>query len=181
MNFKCILLISSLMLASTAQAQTDDEKNYLEGVVLRVYFKEPGFNFYHGMGGIRFGHKFDKNFAIEGLAVSALGTPAGYIGSVYVTSKVSHAYGVYAKVQSDPSNGYSVYGKVGATSGTVTASAYVSGYSATAWSSGTSSSYGGGVQIDTAKNQYVGFDYMSYYSKNGATISGPSVNFGWKF
>jgi len=181
MKIKLAFLLSSFFLISTAQAQSDDEKNYMEAVVLRAYYKESGFNFYHGMGGIRFGHKFDKNFSVEGLAATALATPSGYIGSVYVTAKVSNAFGVYAKVQSDPSNGYSVYGKAGATNGTVTASAYVSGYSATAWSSGTSASYGGGVQIDTAKNQYVGIDYMSYYSKNGVTISGPSVNFGWKF
>ena len=127
MKIKLAFLLSSFFLISTAQAQSDDEKNYMEAVVLRAYYKESGFNFYHGMGGIRFGHKFDKNFSVEGLAATALATPSGYIGSVYVTAKVSNAFGVYAKVQSDPSNGYSVYGKAGATNGTVTASAYVSG------------------------------------------------------
>jgi hypothetical protein len=179
------VLATTLILAfsaiSHANAENINNNNYMEAVVLRAYYKEPSVNFYHGMLGIRYGRYITDNFSVEGLAATNITTPHAYFGSVYVTAKVSSAYGLYLKGQAKVSDNAFIYGKIGYTNGTVSASAYVNGYSASAWSSGTSPSFGGGMQFDIAKNQYLGIDYMSYYDKKGITISGPAVNYGVKF
>jgi hypothetical protein len=74
-----------------------------------------------------------------------------------------------------------LYGKAGFTNGTVTVSASVPGYSASAWSSATSASYGVGAQFDVSPTSFVAIDYMSFYNKNNVTIAGPSISYGVKF
>jgi hypothetical protein len=173
------VLATALVIASAATAQ--EQVNYVQVGALNANYSEPSATFNNGMLALTVGHKFDQNLAIEAMAAGAVNHASAYWGNVFVTAKVSNAEGVYMKAQSTPSNGFSVYGKAGFTRGTVTASAYVAGYSASSWSSGTSPSYGAGAQFETSPNSFISIDYMSYYNKNNVKIDGPSVNFGFKY
>lgn len=174
-----IAIATALAVSSGASAQ--EQANYVQVGAMQANYTDSLVSFSNGMLALTVGHKFDQNLSIEAMAASATSHASGYWGNVYVTAKVSNAAGIYVKAQSTPSNGFSVYGKAGFTRGTVTASAYVAGYSASAWSSGTSPSYGAGAQFDISPRSYIAMDYMSYYNKNNVTIAGPSINFGYKF
>lgn len=172
-----ILLSTAILGSSHAQEQS----TYIQIGALAANYSEPLASFRNGMAAVTFGRKFDQNLSVEAMAATAINEASGRWGNVSVTAKVSNAVGVYAKAQTTPSNGLSLYGKAGFTHGTVSASARVAGYSASSWSSATSPSYGLGAQYDFSPNSYVVFDYMSYYSKGSVTISGPSVSYGFRF
>ncbi|NDE11543.1 MAG: hypothetical protein EBZ95_13440, partial [Chitinophagia bacterium] len=76
---------------------------------------------------------------------------------------------------------FAIYAKAGATNGTVSASASFGGNFASAFASGTSPSFGAGVQANISKETYASLEYMSYYNRNSVTIAGPSINVGYKF
>ncbi len=174
-----IAIAASFTIATVVSAQ--EQANYIQVGLIQANYAEPRVSFTNGMLALTAGHKFDQNLSIEAMAASATSHASGYWGNVFVTAKVSNATGIYVKALSTPSNGFSVYAKGGFTRGTLTASASVAGYSASAWTSATSPSYGAGAQFDISPNSYVAIDYMSYYNKNDTTIGGPSINFGYKF
>jgi opacity protein-like surface antigen len=94
-----------------------------------------------------------------------------------ITAKTSSAFGAYVKGSLPVSESFSFFVKLGGTNGTVSAS---SAYGS-AWSSGTSFSYGAGAQVNFTPNVYGIIQYMSYYDKSSVSIGGPSVGVGYKF
>ena len=60
-----------------------------------------------------------------------------------------------------------------------TVKASVAGFAAS--SSDSSFSYGIGMQYKFTDKMYLQGDYMSYYSKDGDTIRGPSISLGYRF
>ena len=106
-----------------------------------------------------------------------LNSANGNVGGVNLTAQVQNAYGAYLKASIGVTDTLSLYAKAGGTSGTVCASTIYG----SAWSSGTSPSFGVGIQANITNDIYTTLDYMSYYNRNGTTISGPSISVGYKF
>ena len=171
---KNTLFIVGLLALNTAQAV--DEKIYVETGYISATYREPLLWFTHGMAALRIGYQFNNYFSVEGQFATALTNAAGYVGSTYVTAKIDNSYGLNLKLQTEPSNGMSVYGKLGMNSGTVSAATSYG----SVWAGGTSPTYGLGAKYE-ADRIYYSFEYMSFYAQNGVTITGPSLNLGYKF
>jgi len=170
---------AALFFSSSVYAE--EQANYFHAGIVQAYYSAPHISFNNSLVSATFGHKFTESLALEVSAATATNYAAGYLGSTWVTARVDNTYGAYLRAHTMPANGFSVYGKAGFTQGTGYFSASVPGYSASAWSSGSSFSYGAGAQLDVSSNSYVAIDYMSYYSKSGIKVGGPSFNFGFKF
>ena len=175
-----LLAVSLLSIVSAnVMAQTNNKESgvYVEIGAIQAYYKEPLLNFNHTMGALKAGYNINKNFAVEAMYAGNLNSASFYYGSTNITAQVQSAYGIYGKGTIPLSDNVSLYAKIGATNGTVTAS---SAYGS-AWSSGTSPAFGAGVQLNINKDIYASLDYMSYYNRDGVSITGPSVNLGYKF
>jgi hypothetical protein len=181
---KKLLAVTLLSIVSAnvmAQSNNKETGPYVELGLIQANYNEPALSFNHAMGSLKAGYNINKNFAVEGMYAGNLNSSSGYIGAVYVTAQVQNAYGIYGKAKLDLNDTFAIYVKAGATNGTVSASASSGGSFASAWSSGTSPSFGAGVQANISKDIYASLDYLSYYSRNGVTIAGPSINVGYKF
>jgi hypothetical protein len=129
------------------------------------------------MAALKAGYNIDKNYAIEGLIAGNTGSASFNIGTTAITAQVQKAYGLYGKGTVELTETVGLYAKAGFTNGTVSASSrFGSGYS-----SGTSLSYGAGIQASFNKDVYATLDYMSYYNRDGVSITGPSISLGYKF
>jgi hypothetical protein len=164
--------------SSLANAQSSDLTGfYAELGILQAYYKDSVANVNNTMGSATLGYSINQYASFEILGAGALNEASFYYGTTKINAKTSSAYGGYAKGTLPIDDKFGVFVKIGATNGTVTASsAYGSG-----WSSGTSFSYGGGIQINFNKNVYGIAQYMSYYGKNSVTIVAPSIGIGYKF
>lgn len=176
-NLSKVLLAFTCALGINSFAVAGEEKVYVEGGYLGMYYRESVGNFQHGMSVVRVGYNANQYLSIEGMYANALSNAAFYSGSTYITAKVSSISGAYLKLKTEPSNGVSVYGKLGVAGGTVSAS---SSYGSR-WAAGRSSSYGAGIQFDSGDKMYFSAEYMSYYNNYGITVSGPSAAIGFKF
>ncbi len=175
-------LLSCVAASAIAQVNTTKESGvYVELGVIQANYNEPTFQFNNAMGALKAGYNFNKNFAVEGMYAGNLNSANGYVGVVSVTAQVQSAYGAYGKASLDINDMFSIYAKAGATNGTVSATATYGGAWASAWASGTSPSFGVGVQAKINNDIYTSLDYMSYYNRNGVSIAGPSVSVGYKF
>lgn len=165
-------------LANAQNAQNADLSGvYAELGIVQAYYKEPTANFNNTMGSLALGYSINKYASFEIMGAGALNDASFNIGSTRINAKTSSAFGAYAKGTLPLDDKFGLFVKIGATNGTVTAStAYGS-----AWTSGTSFSYGGGVQVNFNKNVYGIVQYMSYYDKNSVTLVAPSIGIGYKF
>lgn len=171
---KFLAITPLLLLPLTSQAE---EKTYMGLTYLQAYYKETGANFNNSLLGIRIGSNFSDNIGAEFFAAGSVNNASFYYGSTYITSQVQNAYGAHIKLRTTPSNGFSGYVRLGVVHGTVSASsAYASG-----WASGTSGSYGAGVEFDMGKSAFLQLDYSSYYTNSDVTVSGPSITIGTRF
>lgn len=178
---KRIIIASLISFAiSSAMAQSSQKKEsgpYVEAGLMQAYYSEPSATFNNTMAALKAGYNFNKNLALEGMIAGNLNSANFYYGQTNISANVQNAYGAYGKGTIEISDVFSLYVKVGATNGTLNASsAYGSAYQ-----SGTSPSYGAGIQAAVNANAYVSLDYMSYYNRNGVSIVGPSLNAGYKF
>lgn len=177
--------ITSLALASIAtigsslaNAQSSDLTGvYTELGIVQAYYKVPTANFNNTMGSLTLGYSINQYASFEIMGAGALNEANFNYGSTNINAKTSSAFGAYAKGTLPLDDKFGVFVKIGATNGTVTAS---SAYGS-AWSSGTSFSYGGGIQLNFTKNVYGIAQYMSYYGMNSVTIVAPSIGIGYKF
>ncbi len=170
-------LISIGITNTFAQTQKKDSGFYAELGYMQASYSESVASFNNGMAALKAGYNIDKNFAIEGLIAGNTGSASFNIGTTAVTAQVQSAYGLYGKGTVELNETVGLYAKAGFTNGTVSASSrFGSGYS-----SGTSASYGAGIQANLTKDVYANLDYMSYYNKDGISITGPSISFGYKF
>lgn len=184
--FKKKLVVAALLsLATTvsmAQAQTKkDDGFYAELGYAQAYYTEPGANFNHAMGVLKGGYNINKYIAAEVMVAGNLNDAVFYSGSTRIVASVSNAYGAYGKFSLPVNEDFSLFARVGVTNARVDATATNGSRSASAWSSGSDFSYGGGAQFNFTKNIYGQVDYMSYYDKNGITVSAPSISVGYKF
>jgi outer membrane immunogenic protein len=177
-KFIMIMSLISIGITNTfAQTQKKDSGFYAELGYMQASYSESVASFNNGMAALKAGYNIDKNFAIEGLIAGNTGSASFNIGTTAVTAQVQSAYGLYGKGTVELNETVGLYAKAGFTNGTVSASSrFGSGYS-----SGTSASYGAGIQANLTKDVYANLDYMSYYNKDGISITGPSISFGYKF
>jgi hypothetical protein len=177
---KKLLVVSLLSLASAsimAQSNSKETGPYVELGLIQAYYKDDVVNFNNGMASFKAGYNFTKNFALEGMIAGNINSANFYYRSTNITAQVQNAYGIYGKGTIELNDTVSLYAKVGATNGTLSASSAFG----SAWTSGTSPAYGAGIQANINKDVYVSLDYMSYYNRDGVSIAGPSINVGYKF
>lgn len=175
-TLKAFVVAFSISLAP-ATLLASESKNYAEIGYIQINYEEPGFNFNHGMVGLRVGHNFTENFAVEGLLATNTGNATIYVGLTPVNVSVQSAVGLYLKASTTPSNNFSVYGRAGFTHGRIDAASPFG----RAWASDTGPSVGVGFQFDIDKSAYLALDYTLYYMKNDVDIFGPSLNIGFRF
>ena len=121
----------------------------------------------------RLGYDFTENFGGEFFGATSVAS-----GDLYgVTVKVDDVYGGYLKLHTETAPDFELFAKAGWVHATVKAS--VPGFAAS--SSDSSFSYGIGMQYKFTDKMYLQGDYMSYYSKDGDTIKGPSISLGYLF
>jgi hypothetical protein len=178
---KNLLVAALLSVAATgvmAQAQANKETGfYAELGLAQAYYKESNANFNNAMGLIKAGYNINKYIAAEVMAAGNLNSANFNYGSTNINAKVSSAYGGYAKLSLPINDDFSFFVRAGVTSATVMASSRY----ASAWSSGSDFSYGGGAQFNFTKDLYGQVDYMSYYNKSNVSVQAPSISVGYKF
>ena len=165
-----------LSLSSVAQAETPS-KFYVEAGYGAIRYDEPGAYATPGVGTLRFGIDFDKNFSGEFMVGTTLVNATGYVGTTPLTVKYESIYGVYLKAKTEVAPNLDLFARLGYVNATIRASIPSASFS----SSGSDVSYGFGGQFNFTPTVYGQLDYMSYYSKDGATARGPSVAVGMKF
>jgi len=153
-----LLLFSALGSAAWSASETYIGVSYLQG-----YYRETAANFNNSLVGVRVGENVSENVGAEFFAATSANQANFYVGSTYVQAKVNNAYGGHIRLRTTPSNGLFGYVRLGVAHGTVSASTrYGSG-----WTSGTSASYGAGLEFDLSPKMFVQLDYSSYYSNPG--------------
>jgi outer membrane immunogenic protein len=170
----CLLVIGSI-----AHADTGGMKPYIEGSYAWPKLDSSGISATPSAGIVRAGVNLDQYWALE--AVGVFGTSDANISglSIPLSLKLKSGYGAYVKGQYPLAPHLELFARAGWLHATLEASA--PGYGVSASSSDSSFSYGGGFQIPFGTGWYAQADYMSYYSKSGDTIRGPSIGFGYRF
>jgi outer membrane immunogenic protein len=178
-NRVALLAPCLLAIAIAAQAATDDMKPYIEGSYAWPQLNSGGYSATMGAGLVRAGVNFDRYWALE--AVGAFGTSDANISGlgIPISLKLKSAYGAYVKGQYPVAPHFELFARAGWLHATLEASA--PGYGVSASSSDSSFSYGAGFQVPFGTGWYAQADYMSYYSKNGDSIRGPSIGIGYRF
>jgi opacity protein-like surface antigen len=170
--------IVGLLSAANCNAQSSNLTGfYGELGLVQAYYKEPTANFNNTMASATVGYSINKYVGVEVMGAGAIADANFSYRGTNISAKTSSAFGGYVKGSLPLNDMFEVFAKVGATNGTVTAS---SAYGS-AWSSGTSFSYGAGAQANFTKNVYGIAQYMSYYDRNSISISGPAIGVGYKF
>jgi hypothetical protein len=173
-----LIVGGALFGANTSFAQQSNLTGfYAELGLIQAYYKEPTANFNNSMGAATLGYSINKYASVEIMGAGSLNEANFNYRGTNINAKTSSAFGGYVKGTLPIEDKFGVFVKAGATNGTVTAS---SAYGS-AWSSGTSFSYGGGVEFNFTKNVYGIAQYMSYYDRNSISINGPSIGVGYKF
>jgi outer membrane immunogenic protein len=174
-----VLAAYLLAIGGAAHAATDDMKPYIEGSYAWPKLDSGGYSATMGAGIVRAGINFDKYWAIE--ALGAFGTSDANLTAVGIpiSLKLKSAYGAYVKGQYPVTPHFELFARAGWLHATLEASA--PGYGVSASSSDSSFSYGAGFQVPFGSGWYAQADYMSYYSKNGDSIRGPSIGMGYRF
>jgi len=176
---KIILLGTALGLSVFGIGAQAQEKTgfYTELGFLQAHYSEPGANFNNTMAALTLGYSINKNIAVEVMGATSTGDASFNYGGTQIKAKTSGATGLYLKASLPIDNSFEVFAKAGVTNGKVEAS---SAYGS-AWTSGSSFSYGAGIQYNFTKDIYATAQYMSYYDKEGVTLNGPAVSVGYKF
>jgi hypothetical protein len=169
MNVQKTIAIWILLVISNSAFADNSDFSYIETAIALPQYTEPGYYFTPVVGVVRIGANLNKNIALE----TMIGTTISNATSGRFTLRYDSVYGAYLKAKSASG----IFGKIGFAS----ANASVSGYGAYAVASGSSASYGIGIQLDLPDATYFVIDYMSYYSAQGITVSGPSAGIGVTF
>ncbi len=171
---KLVPIVAALFV-TTASAQNGAAYAEIGGVYAR--YSEPAAWFTSGVANLKLGYNINENFAIEGMVGRSLVDTNFYAGSTRVSARIDNMISGYVKVKAPLSQNAEIFGRFGFTNGSISANTrFGSG-----WVSGSSASYGGGVQFNTSTNTYFTLDYMSYYNGNGVSVTGAGANIGFKF
>jgi hypothetical protein len=168
-----------LVIGGGVHAATVDAKGYVEGSYAWPKLDTTGFSGTAGAGIVRAGGNINQYWAFE--LVGAFGTADanGSFEGIPISLKVKSAYGGYVKGQYPVGSHFELFARAGWLHATVEAKDRIYGFSAS--TSDSSFSYGAGFQIPFENGWYAQADYMSYYSKSGDTIRGPSIGIGYRF
>jgi hypothetical protein len=174
---------STGLLAQSSSVASKETGFYAELGFAQAYYSESNdaYNFNNSMAVLKAGYSINKYIAVEVMGAGNLSTANFNVGSTRFSAKVSDAYGGYGKFSLPVNDDLSFFVRLGVTSATVSATASNGSRTASAWSSGSDFSYGGGVQFNFTKEIYGQIDYMSYYNKNNITVTAPSISIGYKF
>ena len=178
---KAAALLAPCLLAigGAAHASTDDLKPYVEGGYAWTKLQSEGFSTTPHAGVVRAGVMFDKFWGIEALGIFGGSQGDLNVAGIPMSLKIKNAYGVYLKGQYPVAPHFELFARAGWLHATVEAQARY--YDVSASSSDSSFSYGAGFQVPFGNGWYAQADYMSYYSKSGDTIRGPSIGVGYRF
>lgn len=145
-------------------ARADEKKNYAEIGFGWTAYEEAGWRLVPKIMKATVGTKIMDNLAIEGMG--AFGIVDSSIGGV--TLKVDSAFGAYAKPFFKLSDNVEIFGRLGFTRISGTASG--GGGSIYGYDSGFSYGAGGAFKFDDTYALVV--DYMQYYNKDGVNVYG---------
>jgi hypothetical protein len=173
--FKKLVPLATALVATVAGAQTSSSYVEVGGVYAR--YDEPGAWFTSGVGNVKLGVSLSESLAIEAMAGKSLGDTNFYYGRTPISARIDSMVSGFVKFKAPASHDVDVFARLGFTRGQVSANTpFGSG-----WASGTSFSYGAGLQFNTSSTSYMNLDYMSYFSGSGVTVNGMGLNFGVKF
>jgi hypothetical protein len=172
---KKLIPIFAAFFVTAASAQSGSSYAEIGGIYAR--YDEPGAWFTSAVGNVKLGYNINENLAVEALVGRSLADTNFYVGSTLISARIDSMVSGFLKVKAPLSSSTEVFGRFGFTNGKISAnSRFGSG-----WASGTSASYGGGIQFNTTPTSYWNIDYMSYYSGSGITVNGMGANVGFKF
>jgi hypothetical protein len=178
---KIAALLAPCLLAANGIAIAADSpiSPYLEGSYASTKLQSEGFSTTPHAGVVRAGVMFDKYWGVEALGI--LGGSQGdlNVDGIAMSLKIKNAYGAYLKGQYPVSPHFELFARAGWLHATVEAQAR--DFDVSASSSDSSFSYGAGFQVPFGTGWYAQADYMSYYSKSGDSIRGPSIGLGYRF
>ncbi len=163
------IILAAAGIGSSALAQ--EKTNYVEGAFGQLTYEESGYSLTPTIGRLVVGGKVADNLALEVMGAAGFGSSTVGV----VTLKVNNAFGAYAKPYIKINEKVELFGRLGFTRASLTAS----GPGATISTSGGDVSYGIGIGVEVAENISLVADYMSYYDKSSISIKGWSV--GAKF
>jgi hypothetical protein len=173
--FLKLIPIAAALVVTAASAQSGNTYAEIGGVYAR--YEEPGAWFTSGVVNVKLGVNLNESVAIEAMVGKSLSDTNFYAGNTRVSARIDSMVSGFVKLKAPLSRDVDIFGRLGYTQGKISAnSRFGSG-----WSSGSSVSYGGGLQFNTSATSYVNLDYMSYFSGSGVTVNGIGANVGMKF
>ena len=172
-KIKIIFASVTLLCSITQVAYAEDKKNYAEIGYGWAAYEQAGWRLVPRIVNFTLGTKVHENIAIEGMG--AFGVSDSSIGGV--TLKVNSAFGAYVKPFVNLGENAELFGKLGFTR--------VSGTASTSFASASSSdsglSYGGGAAYKFDSTTALVVSYMVYYDKDGVRIYGASTGLRFGF
>ena len=172
----CAAFVSFGAQAEGAATQSDTHL-YADLSYARLTLDSSGYSVTPSDAIVRVGYDFTKNFSVELVGATSVASANVNILGYDVALKVDNGYGAYLKGRVEVAPNFELFAKAGWVHATISAS--VPGVAAS--SSDSSASYGVGLHYMFAKPWYLQADYVSYYSKSGDTIKGPSIGVGVRF
>ena len=163
--------------AFAASAQTAPSKLYGEIGYTLLDYKESGYSADPGILRAVIGAEVHPNVNLEGMVGMGITDGSTRVGSITVKSEVDQFWGFYVKPKVALTPDIELFGRLGFASSKISAS--VPGFSLS--DSGSSVSYGIGMNFKVSQSTSLNADYMSYYSKDGVKANGFTVGLGLKF
>jgi opacity protein-like surface antigen len=168
------------MLGTSAQAQTPSP---LYGEVGYSFLKLKGEGESINLGALRgiLGYDLHSNIAIESMLAFGVNDEKESDGTVTVKLGLQNAYGIYVKPKFNPTKELELFARLGLARSKLKATVSAPGISVSASDSDSDFSYGAGLKYNFDPRMSVGLDYMRYFDKDGVTIDGVTVGFGYRF
>ena len=172
-----VVVLASVGLASAVMAEDARPSTYVEGAIAWPQLDSSGYSATPTAGVVRFGYSFNANWSLEAIGAFSLSDATLDFQGIPIKLSIDSAYGAYIKGQMPVAPHFELFARAGWLHASLKAA--VAGASAS--SSDSSFSWGGGFQIPFGKGWYAQGDYMSYYSKDGDSVRGPAVGVGYRF
>lgn len=179
------------MLGASAQAQTATRPAAagpaLYGEVGYTFLKAKAEGESANLGALRgiLGYDFHPNVAFEGmLAFGVKDHTESVVESglaVNLKLELQNSYGIYVKPKFNATNELELFGRLGWARSKIKATASALGVSASESESDSDFSYGVGLKYNFNPRMSAGLDYMRYFDKDGLTVDGVTVGFGYRF
>jgi opacity protein-like surface antigen len=178
------------LLGTSAQAQTTARSAqglYGEVGYTHLKLKVDGVSGDATLGALRgiLGYDLHPNLALEGLLAFGVkdDEASDVVSGIPVTAKLElqNAFGIYVKPKFNPTNELELFGRLGWTRTKLKATLSIPGASASESDSDSDFSYGVGAKYNFNPRMSVGLDWMRYFDKDGVTIDGVTVGFGYRF